>query len=211
MGRGRSKAGRKASGGTVATTTEKPTNEVDAFIREMAEALNKPYGNEERERGEIPLSTGDLQAAVEAFAMTHPEVDEMDLLMAIETEAGLIERGVSDNKKGSDRNEKALAKVTSSAAKTKGMYAEDFKVGDTITSFGYDENGNNRHKLTWSKKSAEFGNMGRDVVYEDMRVTSVKKQANGVKITAEYVGGNGVKYTATRVFKNREILTKRTK
>jgi len=81
MGRGSSKGGKggKAAG---AAQTAANVSEEDAFVNEMVRALQNP---DPEEGG--PMSNGDLQAVVEAFAMTHPDVDEDALLDRIRSEA----------------------------------------------------------------------------------------------------------------------------
>lgn len=81
MGRGSSKGGR---GGNVAGAAQTAANvsEEDAFVNEMVRALQNPDPAEGP-----PMSNGDLQAVVEAFAMSHPDVDEDALLDRIRSEA----------------------------------------------------------------------------------------------------------------------------
>ena len=65
MGRGTSKAG----GGGYNST-----------VNQLADSLVKDIKPEQAAKGEIPLSNSDLQAVVEAFAMTHKGVNEDKML-----------------------------------------------------------------------------------------------------------------------------------
>ena len=85
MGRGSSKAG----GGANSMTA--PKSEYDREVDSLANALAAPYGAEQRERGEYPFSNSDLEAAVEAYAMTHKGVDENKMLEAVRDRAEYYE------------------------------------------------------------------------------------------------------------------------
>ena len=75
MGKGKSNLS-GAGGGTSLT----PQQQYENQVKELAKALATPYGEEQRERGEYPFSNSDLEAAVEAYAMTHKGVDENQML-----------------------------------------------------------------------------------------------------------------------------------
>jgi len=63
----------------------------DAFVSEMVEAMTREYTQDE-----TPMSNGDLESVVEAYAMTHPDSDENELLdrirLAIERKLNSVEK-----------------------------------------------------------------------------------------------------------------------
>ena len=76
MGRGSSKIG-GSGGGTVAGGQQ--TDE-QKFIANMVESITRTIGPDD-----IPMSRGDLESAVEAYAMTHPGVNEDALINKIDS------------------------------------------------------------------------------------------------------------------------------
>ena len=79
MGRGSSKAGGGGGGKAVTKSLEEQKQE---FIDEMVQAVNNS-NNLGTDEDMTPMSNSDIQAAVEAFAMTHPGVNEESLLSEI--------------------------------------------------------------------------------------------------------------------------------
>ena len=79
MGRGSSKAGGGGGGKAVTKSLEEQKQE---FIDEMVQAVNNS-NNLGTDEDTTPMSNSDIQAAVEAFAMTHPGVNEKSLLSEI--------------------------------------------------------------------------------------------------------------------------------
>ena len=81
MAKGSRPSGAGGGGGAKAANTR--ANEVDNLVKEMVAALNNPDPDQY-------FSNGDLQAVVEAFADSHPGVDEDALLDRIRNEASAV-------------------------------------------------------------------------------------------------------------------------
>ena len=75
MAKGSRPAGSGGGGATLTVSAQSAQNAEEEFVNEMISALNST--------DEVPMSNGDLQGAVEAFAETHPGVDEDALLERI--------------------------------------------------------------------------------------------------------------------------------
>ena len=80
-GRGQTSNGKRTLADRIPGKREGKMSENERFIEELARDLNNP---------ESGLSNGDMQGAVEAYAMTHPNVDEDEMMEAVRKRASAI-------------------------------------------------------------------------------------------------------------------------
>ena len=135
------------------------------------------------------IDNGDIQGIVEAYAMTHPDVDEEELLRDIRN---AVEAKINP-----------LAKYDIPSADLTAHHANDIKAGDVLRDGIINEKDGKFDRTKWN--FTELG--GQDFLYDDITVTSVKVGPKTTKVTAKTSKGN----TVTKTFKNSDIIQKRGK
>ena len=155
MGRGSSKVGGNSRSGGAGGSVGEYNAEVESLARALA-------SDADVENPQNLLSNSDLQAAVEAYAMTNKNVDEEKMLSDIRDKA---ETMILD--KHSNDYQKALR-------------ASDISVGDNIDADLRINGIAKRAMWTFHPEGAETF---KAYPYSDIKVTNVKVSKNTVKVT----------------------------
>ena len=153
------------------------------------------------------ISSGDIQSIVEAYAMTHPNVDEEELLKSVRE---AVEAKINP-----------LSKFDKPAARLTTHYATDIKAGDTITDEIIKGDGTKKNRVQWTFHP-EGQSTFKETPYSDIIVTEVKAGPKTTKVTGKFdraitkmnpkkedYGKDFIKVTKT--FKNEDIIQKRGK
>lgn len=190
---GKGKHNKSGSG----TTTLSPQQQYENQVEELAQALAAPYGAEQRERGEYPFSNSDLEAAVEAYAMTHKGVDENQMLEDIRNRSSEIQ---SANMRTA-QIDSLESSWNRSGGNSKAIRPTDIQKGDIIGGETYSfRDGVEAPDIGKSKWSGDYNGAKMNFSADNtFKVTDVKRTGSGVEVVVEKIGGAGG--TAKKKFK----------